>query len=90
MDSDKEDIKKYFGSSYEFIDEAIKNNGNVLVHCHAGISRSSSILIAYIMKSQKMSLEKVLELMKSKREKVNPNTGFMKQLKDYEKELNIN
>ena len=90
LDSDKEDIKKYFGSSYEFIDEAIKNNGNVLVHCHAGISRSSSILIAYIMKSQKMSLEKVLELMKSKREKVNPNTGFMKQLKDYEKELNIN
>ena len=89
LDSDKEDIKKYFGNSYDFIDNAIKNNGNVLVHCHAGISRSSTILIAYIMKSQKMSLDKVLDLIKSKREQVNPNAGFMQQLKEYEKELNL-
>ena len=89
LDNEKSDIKQHFDESYKFIDEAIKNNGNVLIHCHAGISRSSTILIAYIMKSQKMSLDKVLELLKSKRDKVNPNAGFIEQLKEYEKELCI-
>ena len=87
LDSETADIKKYFGASNKFIDDAIRNNGNVLVHCHAGVSRSSTILIAYIMKYKEMKLDKVLELIRSKREKVNPNNGFIKQLKEYEKEI---
>ena len=89
LDSEKDDIKKYFEESYKFIDEGINNNGNVLIHCHAGISRSSTILIAYIMKSKKMKLDKVLDILRAKREKVNPNSGFIEQLKKYEKELEI-
>jgi len=89
LDSDKEDIKKYFESSYKYIDEAIKNKGNVLVHCHAGVSRSSSFVIAYIMKSQKKKYDTALDIVKSKRNKINPNPGFIQQLKEYEKELNI-
>ena len=87
LDSDKADIKQHFAKSNEFIDEAIKNNGNVLVHCHAGMSRSSTILIAYLIKSQKMKYNEALILLKSKREKVNPNSGFAEQLKEYEKEI---
>ena len=41
------------------------------------------------MKSQKMKLDKVLELIKKKREKASPNIGFIQQLKEYEKELGI-
>ena len=89
LDSEKVDIKKYFEESYKFIDEGINNNGKVLIHCHAGISRSSTILIAYIMKNKKMKLDKVLELLRTKREKVNPNSGFIEQLKEYEKEIGI-
>ena len=89
LDSEKEDIKQYFKESFDFIDEAIKNGGNVLVHCHAGVSRSSTILISYIMKSKKMKLNKVLDLLKTKREKVSPNAGFLRQLSDYEKELGL-
>ena len=89
LDTDKEDIKKYFESSYKYIDEAIRNKGNVLVHCHAGVSRSSSFVIAYIMKSQKKRYDIVLDIVKSKRNKINPNPGFIQQLKEYEKELNI-
>jgi protein phosphatase slingshot len=89
LDSEKVNIKQYFEQTNQFIDEAIKNNGSVLVHCHAGISRSSTILMAYIMKSQKMSVDKVLDLLKSKREKVNPNSGFIGQLREYEKDLGI-
>ena len=89
LDSDKEDIKKYFESSYKYIDEAIQNKGNVLIHCHAGVSRSASFVIAYIMKAQKKSYDTVLDIVKSKRNKINPNPGFIQQLKEYEKELNI-
>ena len=89
LDSEKENIKKYFKESFDFIDDAIKNGGNVLVHCHAGVSRSSTILIAYIMKSQKMKLDKVIDLLREKRHKVSPNVGFLLQLKEYEKELGI-
>ena len=89
LDSQKEPIKKHFEESNKFIDDAIQNKGNVLIHCHAGISRSSAILIAYIMKTQKMSLDKVLELIRAKRDKVKPNDGFIEQLKEYEKELGI-
>ena len=89
LDSQNINIKQHFEESYKFIDDALKYNGNVLVHCHAGISRSSTIVIAYIMKSQKMSFDKVLDLMKAKREKVKPNDGFVQQLKEYEKELGI-
>ena len=89
LDCEKENIKQYFKESFDFIDKAIKNGGNVLVHCHAGVSRSSTILIAYIMKSKKIKLNEALELIKTKREKVNPNNGFIVQLKDYEKELGL-
>ena len=89
LDSEKVNIKQYFEQTNKFIGDAIKNNGNVLVHCHAGISRSSTILMAYIMNSQKMGVDKVLDLLKSKRDKVNPNAGFIEQLREYEKELNI-
>ncbi len=43
LDSDKEDIKKYFESSHKFIHEDIQNEGYLLIHCHAGVSRSSPI-----------------------------------------------
>ena len=89
LDSENVNIKQYFEETNAFIDDAIKKNGNVLVHCHAGISRSSAFLMAYIMKSQKMGVDKVLDLLKSKREKVNPNAGFIKQLREYEKDLCI-
>ena len=89
LDSDKEDIKKYFETSYKYIDEAIHNKGIVLVHCHAGVSRSASFVIAYIMKSQKKKYDDALDIVKSKRNKINPNPGFTQQLKEYEKELNI-
>jgi len=89
LDTEKEDIKKYFNEAYTFIDDAIKNNGNVLVHCHAGVSRSVTIIISYIMKAKKMSLDKTLELIRAKREKANPNPGFLSQLKKYQEELGI-
>lgn len=87
LDSVTEHIRKYFEETNEFINNAIINGKNVLVHCHAGISRSSSIIIAYLMKHKLMNFNKAFELIKEKRGKIQPNSGFILQLKDYEKEL---
>ena len=87
IDKETENIRKYFDETNKFINDAMLNNGNILVHCYAGISRSTSIIIAYLMKHQKMNFNKALELIKEKRGKIQPNSGFILQLKAYEKEL---
>jgi protein-tyrosine phosphatase len=58
-----------------------------LVHCAAGISRSTSIVLAYLMKHEKMALKEAFILVKTQRKGVSPNKGFVKQLLRFEKEL---
>lgn len=61
--------------------------GNVLVHCHMGISRSAAIILGYLMKTKQWTLEKSLWVLKVKRPIVNPNPGFMDNLFAYERKL---
>ena len=56
----------------------------MLVHCFVGVSRSATISIAYLMRLKRMTYEKTLKLVKSKRPDVMPNVGFIQQLIDYE------
>jgi protein-tyrosine phosphatase len=58
-----------------------KQNRKVLVHCAAGVSRSASFVIAYIMKSRKIGFDEAYTFVKSKRPIITPNSGFVKQLK---------
>lgn len=53
---------------------------NILIHCAAGVSRSASFMIAFIMKDQNLPFHKALEKVKSRRKWINPNSGFRKQL----------
>lgn len=72
-------IKKYFNECIDFLDlGCIK--GNVLVHCTAGISRSATIVIMYLMKKYNESYEHILSYVKGKRKCVDPNKGFLEQL----------
>ncbi|KAJ3411536.1 phosphatase, partial [Chytridiales sp. JEL 0842] len=75
-------LLQYIPSALEFMDEAITTqNGTVLVHCVAGISRSATIVVAYLMKSNNMSFEESMEFVKSKKPNVEPNEGFVTQLR---------
>lgn len=49
-----------------------------------GISRSASVVIAYVMKAYDWNLEKALEFVKTKRNCIKPNSGFLKQLEIYQ------
>jgi len=81
------EIKKYFNDSVQFIDDAINNGGSVLVHCQKGISRSSTIVAAYLIKKYKYSTTHAINKIKECRDCICPNNGFVKQLEEYEREL---
>jgi len=58
---------------------------NVLVHCDQGISRSSTIVTAYLMRRLRKSRDEILKEVRSRRPKVKPNDNFMVQLEIWEK-----
>lgn len=82
-------LTQYFKSAIAFIDEGLSRNENTLVHCFAGISRSSTIVLAYFLNIYPwMSVNSALDVVRSIRPIVNPNPGFMLQLRKYEDSLN--
>ena len=56
----------------------------------AGISRSATLVIAYLMKYMGMSMQQAFTTISTKRRKINPNSGFMKQLQKYQHQLSKN
>ncbi|XP_021390781.1 dual specificity protein phosphatase 16 [Lonchura striata] len=86
-DSFCEKILPWLDKSVDFIEKAKASNGRVLVHCLAGISRSATIAIAYIMKRMDMSLDEAYRFVKEKRPTISPNFNFLGQLLDFEKKL---
>ena len=77
----------YFDRCADKIHQVSKHGGKTLVHCVAGVSRSASLCIAYLMKYQRMTLEQAYHHVKKRRPVVHPNVGFWKQLIDYERRL---
>ena len=59
----------------------------MLVHCNAGVSRSATFVIAYLMQHEGMSFEQAFRYLRTKRDKTCPNPGFVSQLKKYEEML---
>ncbi|EAT34447.1 AAEL013312-PA, partial [Aedes aegypti] len=80
-DVPREDLIKHFEDTNNFIRESLEEERNVLVHCYFGVSRSATIVIAYIMNKYKLSYDAALQRVKSKRRFVMPNPGFINQLK---------
>lgn len=87
-DSPDHRIDLKFQESFEFIRNALVNGGVVLVHCFQGVSRSASIIIGYLITYNSMNFEQAYDYLKHKRACVNPNYGFMNQLRNYAKRLN--
>eukprot|EP01084_Bolivina_argentea_P112409 200476_1 len=88
-DNPSVDISIYFNEAIEFIDNALsETNNKVFVHCQAGISRSASVVIAYIMTKRNIPIfSDALDFVRTKRCIVYPNDGFTAQLKQYQTQL---
>ena len=86
-DSQKQNLLEYFDQAYAFIQQAMEKNEKVLVHCVAGISRSPAIVIGFLMRYAKMTMNDAYHFVKRKRTIVSPNLNFMGQLLEYERKL---
>ncbi|XP_028936987.1 dual specificity protein phosphatase 5 isoform X1 [Ornithorhynchus anatinus] len=86
-DNHMADISSHFQEAIDFIDCVRRTGGKILVHCEAGISRSPTICMAYLMKTKKFRLEEAFDYIKQRRSMISPNFGFMGQLLQYESEI---
>jgi protein-tyrosine phosphatase len=82
FDNQGEDILAHMETAYKFIEEG-KHYGNVLVHCHKGVSRSASFVIGYLMKKNEFTLEEAIAHVQMIRPAVQPNSSFLSQLAKY-------
>ena len=84
----RETIYPVFTKSSDFIKNAIQNEeGKVLVHCVCGVSRSATLVAAYLIREFGFDADKAIEFMQSKRSIVAPNSGFQDQLRRYDAEI---
>ena len=80
-DSETEPIYTKFQKCNHFISQALRNpKHKVFIHCHAGISRSPTIALAYIIYDKQCSYQKALDLVRNFRFMIKPNPGFEMQL----------
>uniref|UniRef100_A0A8C5PUU6 Dual specificity protein phosphatase n=1 Tax=Leptobrachium leishanense TaxID=445787 RepID=A0A8C5PUU6_9ANUR len=83
------DLSLFFERAANFIKKGLDSpQGKVLVHCAMGISRSSTLVIAFLMIHQKMTLIEAVRLVARKRH-IQPNQGFLAQLIKLDKSLHL-
>lgn len=87
-DNATEKLSKRIEASWDFMERArIREDGGILVHCQQGVSRSVSMVIAYLMKYYRKTFDEAMALAKTARKQACPNEGFTNQLRELEDEL---
>ncbi|KAG5653095.1 hypothetical protein H0H81_002320 [Sphagnurus paluster] len=86
LDQSTVDLKPHLEAVCNHIDKALRSGRNVLVHCQQGISRSTAIVIAYLIRNHGMSYDNAFALVKRKRACAKPNSGFVAALREWEAE----
>lgn len=74
-DSGTYQLIRHFPAAISFIKEGMARGG-VLVHCYAGVSRSASCVIAYLMQEREMKFQEAFAFASKQRPVIFPNMGF--------------
>ncbi|KAH9994146.1 protein-tyrosine phosphatase-like protein [Russula compacta] len=80
QDSEYDDILIHLPDACRFIQNTLDGGGRVLVHCFMGISRSATVIAAYLMSTRHIPVHKAIAIIKRARPQVQPNYGFIKEL----------
>ncbi|KAJ7634647.1 hypothetical protein FB45DRAFT_909436 [Roridomyces roridus] len=84
-DTEEADILVHFIPAITFIQAELDKGRGVLVHCQAGMSRSVTIVAAYLMYTQMLDTESALNIIRKARPNIDPNPGFLVQLEIFHK-----
>ncbi|KAK9764083.1 tyrosine/serine/threonine protein phosphatase [Basidiobolus ranarum] len=85
----EENILKSLQGAFRFIDEARSKKLGILVHCQLGISRSASLIIAYVMRTLRLNVNDAYDFVKSRSTSISPNMSLICQLVELEKSLDL-
>ncbi|KAK9812886.1 hypothetical protein WJX72_005260 [[Myrmecia] bisecta] len=83
-DAEDTNLLKHFPSCLRFISEGLAGGGRVLVHCVAGVSRSATIVTAYLMQTEHLTSDQAISALQAKHPIACPNDGFLEQLRLFE------
>eukprot|EP00892_Ulva_mutabilis_P004666 jgi/Ulvmu1/2571/UM014_0022.1 len=83
LDQDDANLLDCLDDAIEFIEEACDDDGKVLVHCVSGVSRSASVVVAFMCYSMGLSVNEALDVLILSCPQVSPNEGFIRQLSLY-------
>lgn len=91
-DDEDEVLAAHLEQCFEFINKAKLSSTKgqlhvVLVHSYFGLSRTSAITLAYLMKEKKWTLREAFKHLKERHPSAQPNDSFIVQLLRYEQEL---
>lgn len=87
LDDANEGCDVVFLEVVALLESCRKKNQKVLVHCQQGVSRSATLVIAYVMFANALGYAEAFRYVKSKRSIVSPNVGFLCQLRDWDRQL---
>ncbi|XP_039212516.1 dual specificity protein phosphatase 26 [Crotalus tigris] len=88
-DSPTFDMSPYFQPAADFIHKALsKRGGRILVHCAVGVSRSATLVLAYLMIYHHLTLVEAIKTVKDHRGII-PNRGFLRQLTTLDNSLRL-
>ncbi|CAN4124097.1 unnamed protein product [Withania somnifera] len=87
QDSPTEDITSILYDVFDYFENVREQGGRVFVHCFQGVSRSTSLVIAYLMWKEGLSFEDAFQHVKAARGVTNPNMGFACQLLQCQKRV---
>ncbi|XP_068438880.1 dual specificity phosphatase 29-like [Clinocottus analis] len=82
-------LSPFFYPAANFIKNALSSpKGKVFVHCAMGLSRSSTLVLAYLMIHENMTLVDAIKAVSANRN-IAPNNGFLEQLRELDKKLQV-
>ncbi|KAK4758033.1 hypothetical protein SAY87_019334 [Trapa incisa] len=87
QDSPTEDITSILYDVFDYFEDVRKKHGRVFVHCCQGVSRSTSLVIAYLMWREGQSFDDAFQFVKAARGIADPNMGFACQLMQCQKRV---
>lgn len=88
-DQDEEPLFPAVADAFEFIEEHLSVGRSVLVHCMAGISRSSAVILYYLMRKNRWCYETALSTLSQVHPDARPNKGYVNQLRLYAAEQEL-